>query len=80
MSLKACPFCGSVENLRIEEDFPYTHNPNIRRWWVQCYTCDAVGPGALSESAAIVKWNERPGEDAAREEGWDWGYDAAPTP
>jgi len=47
-----CPFCGSkvigVETSGSSD--PETH-------WVECYSCEAVGPSALHRQIAVIMWN-----------------------
>ena len=46
--LKPCPFCGS-DNTRAYSSTGIC--------WVECLSCDAVGPTAKTEAEAIDAWN-----------------------
>lgn len=53
--LKACPFCGRKDNLRID-----TYDEDSRSWWyVSDVECMVNGPMAASEEDAIELWNKR---------------------
>ena len=48
--LKQCPFCGSVDTLAYS---------SAGICWVECWSCDAVGPTAKTEAEAIAAWNQK---------------------
>lgn len=51
--LKACPFCGGTEDLKVSYDIE-DGKPAVR-----CNWCDAQGPIADSREKAIELWNKR---------------------
>ena len=59
--LSPCPFCGNkVVLLAKEKVLP--SGPN--RYYAECPLCLMRGPVTSTRKYAIVKWNERSGEDA----------------
>ena len=53
--LKACPFCGDVEDLQINDD-----SDKEGTMYVWCYACNVSGPSAVMPKDV---WNHRPLED-----------------
>lgn len=53
--LKACPFCGDVEDLQINDD-----SDKEGTMYVWCYACNVSGPSAVMPEDV---WNNRPLED-----------------
>jgi len=56
--LKACPFCGDVEDLQINDD-----SDKEGTMYVWCYACNVSGPSAVMPKDV---WNHRPLEDALK--------------
>lgn len=56
--LKACPFCGDVEDLQINDD-----SDKEGTMYVWCYACNVSGPSAVMPKDV---WNHRPIEDALK--------------
>lgn len=56
--LKACPFCGEVEDLQINDD-----SDKEGTMYVWCYACNVSGPSAVMPKDV---WNHRPIEDSLK--------------
>ena len=56
--LKACPFCGDVEDLQINDD-----SDKEGTMYVWCYACNVSGPSAVMPKDV---WNHRPIEDSLK--------------
>lgn len=57
--IKPCPFCGSTD----------TEMKGLKRYWAECFVCEATGPAESTRELAIEAWNRA---------GRDW-VKAAPT-
>ena len=55
MTLKLCPFCGTVPDM----DFGIVGHDSV--YWVECRSrsCQAIGPEAEDKSTAEDLWNTR---------------------
>jgi Lar family restriction alleviation protein len=54
MTLKACPFCHTVDRIMQESD--------CYGRFIECLLCGARGPIARSEDEAAELWNRRTGD------------------
>ena len=59
--LKPCPFCGSKDDLLInDEDYEV---------FVFCWSCEARGPEMFSKNDAIEAWNRRADDGSRKSDG-----------
>ena len=49
---KACPFCGIVAAMGVQEN-------DGSEFWMVCMVCDAQGPKADLQDLAMWEWNKR---------------------
>lgn len=55
IEIKACPFCGSEENIHIDR------YQSDGEWWayVECTKCICSGPARKLKRDAVLAWNMR---------------------
>ncbi len=63
LAAEPCPWCYGPTKIRVLKIRERT--PDFGRTWIYCAKCQASGPTADNEAAAVAAWNERSGPKIA---------------